>query len=439
MGTVTLFSLAFPMFLENIIPKFINTVNTSLLSNYSETAVAAIGTAGTAMGLVYTLSSVIGTGSTVVISNYIGRDNREKIYEATFSSIAFCVGFGIISSVFLTIFSEKMLGFMNLKGETYEIALYYFKYLSKIYFISATVSALLAVMRCFGYPKYTVFVSVGSGLLNMGLVFYFLYFPKYAPVTGIKGLCVAQFTGTMASLIASIIIFRKIGIKIKVPNSVKNLFVYMWKMVKIGFPTAISNCSVTVSSIVTTSFIAFIGTYALSARTYYDSLLSYAYLFSMIVGCANALLTGRLCGAKKYEEARRMNRSLVKITMAVNLSVSVLLFALRAPLLSLFTKNQQIIYLSFGIFLIDIITEQARAVSQIYEYSLRAAGDITVIMVVTVISCWVFAVGLSYLLSIKCGLGLIGCYIGIAFDEITRTVVSLIRWRQNKWTKKLVI
>lgn len=120
-----------------------------------------------------------------------------------------------------------------------------------------------------------------------------------------------------------------------------------------------------------------------------------------------------------------------------DLCISLLIVVFHKPLVSLFTDNPEIILLSVGIFLVDIVTEQARAISHVYEQALRAAGDVLITMIVVLVSCWTFGVGLSYILSITCNMGLIGCWIGIALDESVREIFTYFRWRSQKWKKKL--
>ena len=144
-------------------------------------------------------------------------------------------------------------------------------------------------------------------------------------------------------------------------------------------------------------------------------------------------MVGRLCGAGRYEHAKALNRAVVKVTIVVNLLVSLSIVLLRIPLLSMFTDNAWILKVALGVFLVDIITEQARAVSQVYEYALRAAGDVTFTLKIILVSCWGFSVGLAYVLSIPLGWGLIGCWIGLALDETVRAVATVYRWRSGKW------
>ena len=134
-----------------------------------------------------------------------------------------------------------------------------------------------------------------------------------------------------------------------------------------------------------------------------------------------------------------MNKRLVRLTCVVNLCISLIIIILRRPLLSIFTDSEEIISAAIWIFLIDVIAEQARGVSQVYEYALRGVGDMKYMMVVTTISCWLFAVGLSYLLGVHLGLGLIGCWIGMALDETVRAVFSWRRWNKGSWIKNDVM
>ena len=95
--------------------------------------------------------------------------------------------------------------------------------------------------------------------------------------------------------------------------------------------------------------------------------------------------------------------------------------------------------MSFGIMLVDIIIELARGVSHIYESSLRAVNDVTLTMVVTLVSSWTFSVGLGYLLAFPCNMGLLGFWVALAVDEFVRATYTYLRWKSNRWSTKIKI
>ena len=69
----------------------------------------------------------------------------------------------------------------------------------------------------------------------------------------------------------------------------------------------------------------------------------------------------------------------------------------------------------------------------------RGAGDVVFPMGVSILSCWLMSVFFSYLLGVKMGFGLFGCWIAFGMDEAFRGVNYLIRWRSRKWMKKTVV
>lgn len=410
----------------------LGTVNTAVLSGYSEDAVAATGAVMPLINLFSLLFSVIAIGATVVISNDIGAEKLERAAKTTVSAIGLCTVTGLLCGVALALFASPIVRCMNLEGAVYEEALLYFRIRMAALVVSAASSIILALLRCYGHPRSTVVAGLASNICNVLLSIYVVYYATHPWFMGVRGIALAVVIGQIVSLVVAIVAFVRTTIPMKCPT-IHELPFLIGSMLRIGLPTGLSGGSFTVSQVITNSFIAVLGPTALSAKVYYTNILSYAYLFSMSVGNANSLLVGRLCGAGRYEHANALNRTVVKVTVTVNLLVSSAIVLLRAPLLSLFTDNVWVVDLSLGIFLVDVITEQARAVSQIYEYALRAAGDVTFTLKILLVSCWVFSVGFAYLLSIPMGWGLIGCWIGLALDETVRAVSTVYRWRSGKW------
>ena len=425
-------SLAIPMFIESVLNMLIGTVNTAVLSGYSEEAVAATGAVSPLINLFSLFFSVVAIGSTVVISNHIGSENLSRAAKTVTCSLFLCVSLGAFLGVSLAIFAEPTVRLMNLQGGVLTEAVNYFRIRMMALVVSAASSILLAILRCFGHPQSTVVAGVVGNICNLALSVYVVHCATYPPVQGVTGIALAAVTSQLLSLGIAIYCFFRAAIPKQMP-SLREMPRLAYDVLRIGVPTGISGGSFTLSQVITNAFVATLGPVALSAKVYYTNILSYAYLFSVNVGNANALLVGRLCGAGRIEHANRLNRMVVKVTIAVNLLVSLSILCLYRPLLSIFTDNPWIVATAFSVFLVDIVTEQARAVSHIYEYALRAAGDVMFSLKVLLISCWVFSVGLAYVLCIPLGWGLIGCWIGLALDETVRAVSTVYRWRTGKW------
>ena len=435
LGALNVFTLALPLLFETVATRIIGFINSAVLSGYSEDSVAAVGSANSIINFFPIIFSIISTGGTVIISNMIGAERLKRAFTATFTQITLCGFIGAVCGALMLIFSNQLMGFMNLEGAVLHEALIYYKIRAAAIFILAFTSGCSALLRCFGYAKDTVVINLISILISLVLNIFVIKFPNISPVTGVEGIAISTVVSQIISLALSDYYTRKRNIKFIRPKRFTIFLNYVKKMINIGFPAGISGSTFTLSQIISTSFIALIGTYALSAKVYYDNILCYAYLFSMSLGNANSLLVGRLVGAGNIERAKALNKALVKITVTVNLIISLLIAILYKPLISIFTENPLIIETALLVFMVDIIAEVSRGISQVYEYALRSAGDMKFMLIVVLISCWTISVGLAYFLSITCDIGIIGCYIAVAIDELIRAVAAFYRWQSNKWNR----
>lgn len=125
-GAVSLFSLMLPLLFESIMNSLQGTVNTAILSGYSENAAAAVGAANTVINVILLFGTAIAMGSTIVISNSIGAENIKKASEISFTAILVSIFFAFVITPVMLLASGGILRQMNLDGEIYENALIYF-------------------------------------------------------------------------------------------------------------------------------------------------------------------------------------------------------------------------------------------------------------------------------------------------------------------------
>ncbi len=433
LGKLNLVTLAYPVILENLFSILIGTVNTAVLSGYATDSVAAAGTVNILLNIFIGILGAVTTGATILISNYIGAGSKKKMQSTIFSSIVLTIIVTIIISVITLLGSSTIIKLMNLTGNVYTEGLIYLRIRGAALIITAITYICNAIMRCLGHTKVTVVSGVISNIVNVVLNVLVIRNADRCPIPVIAAIALCTVVSALCSLIYVLFAFKLKKIKMEIPESTLIFTSSVKKMLRIGVPASLSSMSFSISQLVTNSFIALLGVQIISSKIYCANIFSYVYLFSVSVGSANSLLIGRLCGARQEEHAEKLNRFLVKITTKINLIISLAIVIFRKQIFSIYTDDKSIITLVFWVLIIDIITEQARAVSQIYEYALRAAGDVYASMVVLLVSCWVFSVGLSYLLSITCGLGLVGCWIGLAIDESIRAIYTYFRWKSGKW------
>lgn len=433
---MTLSKVFFPFFLEMFLMNLMNTVNTFTLSFYSDEAVAAVGAAGQFMGMIITFYTVISTGASIVISQNIGAGKTKSASDAAFCALTVSASLSFLISFLLGFAARPLMSLMNISGDVLDYAASYFGICIRFSFLQAVTSVSSAIFKSCGRPKISVCVSLGMNGINALLNYLVIFRPIEIPLHGVTGIAWSYAISTACAAVTMLILLARIPLGLDFRHKSRESFRMIRKVLRVGIPGGISSLSYSISQVVTTSIIALVGVSAVSAKIYVSNLVFYVYVFGMSLGLSTSLMIGWLTGAGRYEQAYRLNLQNLRITIVLNGTLSLLLFLFGNPLLGIFTSDPEILAMGRGLLLIDVLVEIFRGFNHIEENSLRGSGDVVFPMVVSMISCWTMSVLFSYLLGVRLGLGLAGCWIAFAMDEAFRGINYFRRWRSRKWMKK---
>lgn len=437
-GTMTLTGVFLPFFLEMFLMNFMGTVNTFMLSWFSDDAVAAVGAASQFAGMISTLYAVIGTGASIMISHNMGAGKKERASDAAFTALLAGSLFSLLVSAVASAFAEPLMALMHIEGAVLHDAASYFRICTRFSFLGAVFSIISAIFKSCGMPKISVGVSLGMNVLNAFLNYLVIFHPGSFFAKGVRGIAWCNNISRAAALTVMLLLLWKLPLGLSLRFRPERCLRMILPVLKVGIPGAVSTLSYNISQTVTTSIIAMAGMSAISTKIYVSNLVFYVYVLGMSLGLSTSLLIGWLSGAGRFEQAYRLNLQNLKVTLILNSTLSILLFLSGRPLLSLFTSDPVILKTGSTLLFLDIFVEIFRGFNHIEENSLRGAGDVVYPMAVSICSCWCMSVLFCYLLCVKAGLGLYGCWIAFAMDEAFRGIQYYFRWRSRKWTKKVL-
>jgi len=437
-GTLSLRTLFVPLFIEQLLMNMMGTVNTLVLGHYSDDAVAAVGAANQMIGLAYTFYAVVSGGASIVISHRLGAGNGRNAGETAFASLIFGSGISIAGSFLLVTYAGPLMMLMQLGGEVLQIATEYFTIVVRFSFLQGIMLAASAILRSYGHPREAVLVSLLMNAINALLNYLIIFRPIELPLSGTAGIAWANVFSHIVALLAILgcMLRPKVRKEISMPvkEGVKALRC-LPDILKVGLPGGVSSLSYSMSQVVSTSILAVLGTVALSTKIYVSSVVFYVYVAGYSLGLSTSILIGWMTGAEEYDKAYRLNCQVLRLALVMNISLSTVLFLCYRPLLSLFTDNPEIIAMARWILLIDIFVEIGRALNHVEDNSLRGAGDVVFPMVVAVVSCWCMSIAFSYVLGIRMGWGLYGCWIAFMLDELFRGIAFWKRFKSRKWMR----
>jgi len=437
-GTLDLLHIFVPLFIEMLLLNTMGTINTLMLSHYSDDAVAAVGAASQLLGMILTFYTIISTGASIVINHNLGAGNHKNASDAAFASMISCGSISLLVGSVLAVFAEEVLSLMHLEPTVLEYAVSYFRIAIQFSFFQAITSSISGIFRSYGKPKISVTVSLSMNLMVALLDYLIIFRPFEIPLSGVSGIAIAYVLSEAFGLILILVFLVKIPLNLHFREKSWRTLSVVGSILRVGIPGGISSISYSLSQVVSTAIIAILGTAAISTKIYVSNIVFYVYVFGMTLGISASLIIGWLVGAGKYEQAYRLNLQSLKLTITTNFIFSVVIFIFSEPLLRMFTQDETILALGKTLMFIDIFVEIGRGFNHIEENSLRGAGDVMYPMAVSILSCWVMSILFSYLLGIKFNLGLAGCWIAFGMDEFFRGITYFFRWRSRKWTTKTI-
>lgn len=437
-GTLSLKTLFVPLFIEQLLMNLMGTVNTLVLGRYSDEAVAAVGAANQVIGLVYTFYAVISGGASIVISHRLGAGKKKEASDAAFTSLCFSGALSLACGLCMAAFALPLMEMLHLQGNVLSMAVSYFRMIISFSFLQGIISAAAAILRSYGKPKAAVAASILMNAVNALLNYLVVFRPVEIPLYGAMGIGAANVLAHAAALAVILLCLARAKLPLEFRSKSVKTLRCLPSILKVGVPGGVSSLSYSLSQVVSTSILGVLGTIALSTKVYISSIVFYVYVVGMSLGLSTAILMGWMTGAKEYDKACRLNQQVLRLAVSLNVALSVILFLCHKPLLGLFTQNPEIIGMAGGILFIDIFVEVGRAFNHVEDNSLRGAGDVLFPMVVAVISCWLMSILFSYILGIRLGLGLKGCWIAFMMDELFRGLIFWRRFRSGKWRNRTV-
>ena len=433
-------SLAGPIFIETLLVMTLGAVDTFMLSRYSDNSVAAVGVVNQLMNLVFLLFEVISLGTSILCSQYIGAGRRDKVVQVVGISLMFNLLSGVILSSCLYLFADDMLLLMGLRPDLMSEGLPYMKIVGGFAFFQAISLSLSASLRSADKAKYPMYVSVVVNILNI-IGNYTLIFGKFGmPALGVEGAAIS----TSVCRFVSVVILFVVLFKKHIPSFPKELFTpFPWvelkNLLKIGIPSAGEHFSYSLSQVVITYFINMISNQALATRSYVVNIVMFTYIFALSIAQGGAILIGHLVGMKKIKAAHAIGKRVMRLGVAMSVSLSLVTAIFGRHILSMLTTDPWIISTGATILWIEILLENGRALNFFGVNSLRSAGDIYFPVLVGIVVMWGVQVVGSYVLGISLGWGLIAMWAVFALDENIRGFIFLRRWNSFKWVGKSFI
>lgn len=333
-----------PLMVTNLLQVFYNAADMVVVSLSNEpNAVGAIGITGSFINLVVNVFMGFATGANVVVARFLGAKEDIKVSKTVHTAITMSIIFGIVSSVIGQFISRPVLTVMGAEENLLDLAVTYTSiYFAGVPFISVT-NYFIAIFRAKGDTRTPLYILSFSGLCNVILNLFFVL------VTGLSVEGVALAT-TIANAISAVLLCIRLSkddtaCRFNIKKLCFDVKIFK-EIMYIGLPAGIQGSLFSASNMIIQSSILQVNNMLCPAGSAFQpvvkgnaasaNLESFIYTAQNTVYQAAISFTSQNVGAEKYDRIYKIRRCGYLIGFCITAVISVFIFLLRNPLLSLY-------------------------------------------------------------------------------------------------------
>lgn len=431
-----LFFMSLPIFVELLLQLLVGNIDQIMVSRVSQQSVASIVNANQIMNLVIIVLSMAATATTVILSQYLGAEDKDNSSRTCMVSLLMIGVVGILSTVLVFVGYRPIYKAIRVPEEIFDEASLYLLIVGAFITVQGLYLTFSAIIRAFAMMKEVMIVSIVMNVLNIigNAILINGWFGM--PRLGAVGAAISTDISKLVGLGLMILLFMKrtnvkLGMRFLKPFPTQ----IMKNLCFLAVPSGVESFSYNMSQMCILGIVNSFGTMVTVTKGYCSIFANLAYVYAMAIASATQIVLGYLIGAKKIDLIQKRVNATMKVALAACVGLALLLFLGSNYAFLIFTDNPEIIALGRRILFIEIFLEVGRAVNIVMTKCLIAVGDAVTPTAVGVIFQWGVAFVGAWVFGIIFGWGLEGVWVAMAIDECLRGLIFAVHFKKERWKK----
>ena len=379
-------SFAVPVFLGNLCQQLYNTVDSVIVGKFvGKQALAAVASSGNLIFMMTGFFMGLFIGAGIVIAQYFGARNYEKVRSAVHTDIAFALCCGVLLTLLGVFFTPTILTWMRTPADVLDTSILYFR----LYFLGSLATILynagMGILQAVGDSRSPLYYLVISSVVNVALDLLFVG----AMDMGVAGAAaVATVISQVVSAVLCIIkLTRSDGpYRLEIKRIGFDLPL-LKKITSQGVPSGVQNSIIAIANVVVQSNINTFGSDAMAGCGSYSKVEGFVFLPITAFAMALTTFIGQNLGAGQFDRAKQGARIGILCSMAMAELIGVALFFLAPYAMRLFNDDPAVVAIGVRQSHIEALFFCFLAFAHGVSAVLRGAGRAQVPMY-TMLGCW---------------------------------------------------
>jgi len=433
----TLITFALPLLLGNVFQQFYNMVDSFVVGRFVGThALAAVGVSFPVIFLLLALIMGITMGSSVLISQFFGAKDEERLAATISTSYIFLFAAGVIMSILGVLAVPLILKFLAVPQDIYAEAKSYMGIILGGMLITFGYNGVSAMLRGVGDSKTPLYLLIAASLMNVVLDLIFVIVFHW----GVAGAAWATLISQAFSFVMAMVIFNRTESQMKIElNKLSWNKEIFGSMLKIGLPTGLQQTLVSLGMMMLSRLVNEFGAATMAAYTAASRIDSFASMPAMNLSQALMTFTGQNMGAGKTERVRKGYRAAIAMNIVISLSITLLVTLAGRWLIGIFTTDEAVMHIGARYLLIVGLCYLIFGVMFINNGVMRGAGDVFIPMISSLLALWLVRIPCALLFIRVFGMGSDGIWWSIPSGWLIGCAFTTWYYRTGKWKTKVLV
>ena len=427
-----IFQITLPAVFDLLAQTLIMALDMKMVSSLGPSAISSVGVGTAGMYALIPALIAVATGTTALLSRAYGADNKLDGKKAFAQSFFIAVPLGIFLTIIFLLFSEQIINLvgnakdMNLK----DAILYQNMTVIGFPFLGVSIATFYA-FRAMGENKIPMIGNTLALVLKIILNFLLVYLFKW----GIFGAALSTTLTRLFSAIFSIyLVFwsKKNWISLELKDLKFDYFTSK-RILKVGIPAAVEQLGLRIGMLIFEMMVISLGNLSYAAHKIALTAESISFNLGFAFSFAASALVGQELGKGSSQKALKNGYICTIIAMIVMSTFGLLFFIIPQFLVSLFTKDKDVIELATMALKIVSICQPFSGASMVLAGALRGAGDTKSVLLITYLGIFLIRIPITYLFLDVLNLGLAGAWIVMTIDLAIRSSLAFYIFRRGKW------
>jgi putative MATE family efflux protein len=451
--TKNIAKFAIPLLIGNLAQQLYSTVDSIVVGKYCSVelngytgvdALAAVGASGPIINLLLVLFVAISTGAGILVAQYFGARDRERLSHCIGTSVILITVTSVIIMVVGIPLAGPLLRAINTPPAYFELARAYLVIIFAGILGGGFYNIISGILRGMGDSFYPLVFLIVAAVLNIILDIVFVANFRM----GVHGVALATILAQAVSAVLCIIrlAHMKNVITLNRRSLIPNVKMSS-QILKLGLPSGVTQAVFSLAMVFVQSLTNQMGDFVPAISVAVMRVDGFAMMPNFTFGLAISTYIGQNIGAGRQDRIKPGERACLKLALCISALLVLCLVLWGGNLIDLFINAEttspdvyeKVVSIGTRALRILAVGYLAMAITQVYGGILRAAGDTVSPMVISIVTTVAVRIPIAYAMayftrSDEWAHGHPDAlFFSLLISWVLGAVLTYLRYRQGKW------